>query len=87
MDLLIDLFGYLSIVVHGLTILAQSIALGGVLFLALLARPLAPRLGLAGAAVMRGTRTIAAWGAVALLLCRPARRFAARPSCWSARST
>lgn len=69
MDLLIDLFGYLSIVVHGLTILAQSIALGGVLFLALLARPLAPRLGLAGAAVMRGTRTIAAWGAVALLLC------------------
>ena len=40
-ELLIDLFGYLSIIVHGLTILAQSMALGGVLFLVLLARPLA----------------------------------------------
>ena len=69
MDLLIDLFGYLSIVVHGLTILAQSIALGGVFFLALLARPLAPHLGTAGAAVVQGTQRIAAWGAVALLLC------------------
>ena len=36
MELLIDLFGYLSIIVHGLTILAQSMALGGVLFLVLL---------------------------------------------------
>jgi putative copper resistance protein D len=68
-DLLIDLFGYLSIIVHGLTILAQSVALGGVFFLALLARPLAPRLGVAGGAVLQGTRRIAAWGAVALLLC------------------
>jgi putative copper resistance protein D len=68
-DLLIDLFGYLSIVVHGLTILAQSMALGGVFFLALLARPLAPRLGIAGAAVVRGTQQIAAWSAIALLLC------------------
>ena len=41
MDLLVDLFGYLSIIVHGLTILSQSMALGGVLFLILLARPVA----------------------------------------------
>jgi hypothetical protein len=40
MELLVDLFGYLSIVVHGLTILSQSVALGGVLFLVLLAWPL-----------------------------------------------
>ena len=69
MDLLIDLFGYLSIVVHGLTILAQSIALGGVFFLALLARPLASRLGTSGAGVVQDTQRVAAWGAVALLLC------------------
>jgi putative copper resistance protein D len=68
-ELLIDLFGYLSIVVHGLTILAQSMALGGVFFLALLARPLAPHLGTAGAAVVQGTQRIAAWSAIALLLC------------------
>jgi putative copper resistance protein D len=29
MSLLIDLFGYLSIVLHGLTIVAQSMAVGG----------------------------------------------------------
>ena len=45
MELLIDLFGYLSIIVHGLTILAQSMALGGVLFLVLLARPLLRSIG------------------------------------------
>ena len=45
MALLVDLFGYLSIIIHGLTIIAQSMALGGVLFLVLLARPLAARLG------------------------------------------
>ena len=48
MALLIDLFGYLSIVVHGLTIVAQSVTLGGVLFLVLLVYPLAPQLGPAG---------------------------------------
>ena len=63
MELLIDLFGYLSIVVHGMTILAQSTALGGVLFLVLLARPL---LRVTGTGVPRRTATIAAWSALAL---------------------
>ena len=45
MSLLIDLFGYLSIILHGLTIIAQSTALGGVFFIAFLARPFATRLG------------------------------------------
>ena len=66
MDLLVDLFGYLSIVIHGLTILSQSMALGGALFLVLLARPLAPRLGRADIAA--GTARIAGYAAVALLL-------------------
>ncbi len=67
MELLVDLFGYLSIVVHGLTILAQSMALGGVLFLLLLARPLIPRLGATGRIIAGGTARIAAWSAVALM--------------------
>lgn len=68
MELLIDLFGYLSIVVHGLTILAQSMTLGGVLFLVFLARPLAPRLGATGGLILAGTARIAAWSAVALFV-------------------
>ena len=66
MDLLVDLFGYLSIIVHGLTILSQSMALGGVLFLVLLACPLAPRLR--GAEIAAGTARIAGYAALALLL-------------------
>ena len=65
MELLIDLFGYLSIIVHGLTILAQSMALGGVLFLVLLARPL---LRVIGTGVARRTATLAAWSAVGLVV-------------------
>jgi putative copper resistance protein D len=68
-ELLIDLFGYLSIVVHGLTILAQSMALGGVLFLVLLARPL---LRTVGTGVPRRTATLAAWSAVGLALAESA---------------
>jgi len=70
MDLLVDLFGYLSIVVHGLTILSQSMALGGVLFLVLLARPLAPRLGRTG--IADGTTRIAGYAALGLLLAEAA---------------
>jgi len=69
--LLVDLFGYLSVVLHGLAIVAQSIALGGVLFLLLLARPLGAKLE-AGAAIARDTVRIAGWAAVGLLLCETA---------------
>jgi putative copper resistance protein D len=70
--LLIDLFGYLSIVIHGLTIAAQSIALGSVLFLALLLRPIVARLGPAGEHIERTCTAIAAWSALALVLCEAA---------------
>ena len=53
MSLLIDLFGYLSIVIHGLTITAQSMALGGVLFIGLLLRPIVARLGSTGQSIER----------------------------------
>jgi len=41
MALLIDLFGYLSVILHWLTIVAQSMALGGILFPLFLADPFA----------------------------------------------
>ncbi len=67
MSLLVDLFGYLSIVLHGLTIVAQSMALGGVLFLVLLARPFAHELANGGRIVSRIMR-LTFWSAVALAL-------------------
>lgn len=72
MALLVDLFGYLSIVLHGLTIVAQSMAVGGVLFLVLLARPFAPRLGEPGEAISAGVTRIAGLSAAALVLCEAA---------------
>ncbi|MCQ8241963.1 copper resistance D family protein [Rhizosaccharibacter radicis] len=66
MSLLVDLFGYLSIVLHGLTIVAQSMALGSVLFLVLLARPFAGRLSGGGRILDRVTR-LAFWSAIALV--------------------
>ncbi len=69
MALLIDLFGYLSIIIHGLTIAAQSFAVGGVLFITLLVRPLTSSLGTAGGRIERSCIAIAAWSAIALVLC------------------
>ncbi len=66
MALLVDLFGYLSIVLHGLVIVAQSMALGGVFFLVFLVRPRAWQVGPAGEAIRRDTQRIAAWSALAL---------------------
>ena len=74
MSLLVDLFGYLSIVVHGLVIVAQSMAVGGTLFLVLLARPFAARL----------TRPVAALGAVQVIDGGEIARRAARIAGWSA---
>lgn len=69
MSLLVDLFGYLSIIIHGLTIVAQSMALGGVLFLVFLALPLAHSIG---PRVAADTARIAAWSALALIVCEAA---------------
>lgn len=65
MALLIDLFGYLSIILHGLVIVGQSMAVGGVLFLLLLARPFADSLP-DGETITRRTAMIAAWSALGL---------------------
>jgi putative copper resistance protein D len=67
MVLLVDLFGYLSIILHGLVIVAQSMALGGVFFLLFLARPFATALP-DGAGLVRRTGMIAGWAALCLAL-------------------
>ena len=68
MALLIDLFGYLSVVIHGLTIIAQSMMIGAVIFLVFLARPFAAELGDAGSVIFHRVGIVGAWAAVALIL-------------------
>jgi putative copper resistance protein D len=63
-SLLVDLFGYLGILLHGLVIVSQSMALGGALFLVLLARPFA---GTIGADIAARTARIAAISAFCLV--------------------
>ncbi len=75
MALLIDLFGYLSVVIHGLTIIAQSMTIGAVIFLVFLARPFEAELGAAGLVVRRRICTIGAWSAAALILSESATIF------------
>lgn len=67
MALLIDLFGYLSVIVHGLVILTQSVALGSVFFLAGLARPFAGELGIDGPVLERRVARVAGWSALGLV--------------------
>jgi len=68
LSLLVDVFGYLAIVIHGLTIVSQSMALGGVLFLICLVRPQRARLGAEGRHIERVAIRIAAWAAIGLIL-------------------
>jgi len=66
MSLLVDVFGFLSIILHGLVIIGQSMALGGVIFLLLLARPL--RAMPQGPLIAADTARIAGWAALGLLI-------------------
>lgn len=68
LELFVDLFSSLSVVVHGLGLVAQSMLLGGVLFLVLLARPQGWLLGQAGRLVQQDTARIAGWAALGLVL-------------------
>lgn len=61
MALLLDIFGFLSVVLRGIVLSAQSLVLGGIFFLALLARPLAPRLGRVGDAAIERCRKLLLW--------------------------
>jgi len=65
MALLLDIFGFLSVVLRGLVLTAQSLAIGGVAFLVLLARPLRPQLGASGDAAFERCRRLLLWSAIA----------------------
>ena len=66
MALLLDLFGFLSVVLRGLTLTAQSLTVGGIAFLMLLAGPLELALGAPGTIIIRRSRTLLGWSAIAL---------------------
>ena len=79
MVLLVDVFEYLSVVVHALVIMAQSMTVGGSLFVVLLAQPFAVRLTtpiaafgavqvVDGAGLVRRAALMTAWSALALIV-------------------
>jgi putative copper resistance protein D len=63
--LLIDIFGFLTVVLRGITLATQSLTIGGIAFIALLARPLAAELGRDGPAILRRCRVLLFWSAIA----------------------
>ena len=68
MALFLDLFGYLSVVVHGLVIATQSAAIGSVLFLVFLARPILGAQDGEDYDLQRSIAHVAGWASVGLLL-------------------
>lgn len=66
MALLVDIFGFVSVLLRGLALSAQSIAIGGVAFLLILAWPLQPALGTVGAEIVARSRRLLAWSALSL---------------------
>jgi copper resistance protein D len=68
MALLLDIFGYLTVVLRGLTLAAQSATVGGVVFLALVARPFRASLGPAGDDIERRCRIALCIAALAFAL-------------------
>jgi putative copper resistance protein D len=65
MTLLLDIFGFLSVVLRGTVLTAQSLAIGGIVFLTLLLHPMARRLGMDGAAALRRCHRLLRWSALA----------------------
>ncbi|HKW53057.1 MAG TPA: CopD family protein [Stellaceae bacterium] len=65
MALLLDIFGFLSVVLRGLVLTAQSLTIGGVVFLVLLAYPLRRELGASGAAAVERCCRLLLWSALA----------------------
>src|SRR5258708_4086582 len=68
MALLLDLFGFLSVVLRGLTLTAQSLTVGGVAFLLILAGPLAGELGASSITITWRCRMLLGWSAIALAI-------------------
>jgi putative copper resistance protein D len=64
MALLLDVFGFLSVILRGLTVTAQSLTLGGIAFLILLAAPLADELGDVGLRIVKRSLALLRWCAI-----------------------
>jgi len=64
-DLLLDIYGFLTVVLHGLLLTAQALTLGGIAFLLLLAEPMAAELGESGAVMARRCASLLRWSAIA----------------------
>ena len=65
MAFFLDIFGYLSVILRGLVLTAQSLTVGGIAFLLLLARPLAASLGAAGERLKLRSLSLLRWSALA----------------------
>lgn len=68
MELLVDIFGFVSILLHGAATTLQSIALGGACFLLALVLPLRGELGPAFVAIERGARLVTMVSAFGLVV-------------------
>lgn len=68
MELLVDIFGFLSVILAGITVVAQSLTLGGIAFLALVALPFEAELGAVGPVLIKRSRRFVIWSALALVL-------------------
>ena len=68
MSLLLDIYGLPSVVAHGLVLTAQSLVLGGVAFVVLVAEPLAGTLGDDGVRTVARCRRLTTWSAGAVIL-------------------
>lgn len=68
MALLLDIFGFLSVILRGVVLATQSLAIGGVVFLALLLRPQLAELGTSGADALERCRRLLLWSALGFAL-------------------
>ncbi|HUK06995.1 MAG TPA: CopD family protein [Stellaceae bacterium] len=68
MAALLDIFGFLSVILRGLILTAQSFVVGGVIFQLLLLRPLAGDMGAALEPIWRRCRILLFWSALVFAL-------------------
>jgi putative copper resistance protein D len=66
MALLLDIFGFLTVILRGLAIAAQAFTVGGIAFVLVLAKPLHSALGATGDALVARSLRITLWSALAL---------------------
>ena len=66
MALLLDIFGFLSVVLRGVVLTTQSLMIGGVVFLGFIVGPVAAKLGAVGVASLARGRRLLFWSAMTL---------------------